>query len=363
MADNELLYGLIGLGAASVVLVLGYNAWQERKHRRTAEKAFRSEHRDVLLEGDAEEPVIPDATAEPVRERIEPAASRIPPAAPIGRAVDPELPIDARAIDCVVRIEAPAGIQGGALVGGAGGPLSQINRQIVWYGLSEETHRWLPLETDEMKTFTRFAVAMQLADRRGAIGERDYDVFVSQVQRVCDQFLAVPQIAEREETLELAQQVDQFCAALDIQVALNVVAGDHPFAGTKIRGLAEAAGLKLERDGSFHARDDDGHTMFVMSNRDAGLFSAEALKQMASSGLTLSIDVPRVIGGIHVFDRMVMFARHLADALGGRLVDDNRRELGEQSIAMIRGQVQEFQKQMDENGIPAGSPLALRLFA
>ncbi len=363
MADNELLYGLIGLGCASVVLVLCYNAWQERKHRRTAEKAFRSEHRDVLLEGDAEEPAEPAFTTEPVNERIEPAASRIAPTQPIGRMAEPELPGDARAIDCVVRIEAPAGIQGGALVSGAGGPLSQIKRPIAWYALSEETHRWLPLDANEQESYTRFAVALQLADRRGPISERDYDVFIAAIERVCEQFPAVPQIGEREETLELAQHVDQFCAAVDVQIALNIVAGNHPFAGTKIRGLAEAEGLKLEGDDCFHKRDEDGHTLFVVSNLDPGSFPADALKKMASSGLTLSIDVPSVADGVRVFDRMVVFARHLAHALGGKLVDDNRRELNEVAITTIRNEILGIQDEMKRLGIPAGSPLALRLFA
>ena len=48
--DSELQIALIGAGLAAVVLVVGYNKWQERKHRRDAERAFRSEHRDVLLE-------------------------------------------------------------------------------------------------------------------------------------------------------------------------------------------------------------------------------------------------------------------------------------------------------------------------
>ncbi|MCL2656064.1 MAG: cell division protein ZipA C-terminal FtsZ-binding domain-containing protein [Betaproteobacteria bacterium] len=371
MPDNELLYGLIGLGAAGVFLVLGYNSWQERKHRRSAEQAFRADIHDVLLEGHPEErnnetriePSVPESIEPSMPERIEPAASRIPAAAPIGRAAEPELPAEAAAIDCVVRIEAPAGIQGGALVTSAGGPLSQVNRPIHWYALSEETHRWLPLSADEPRSFTRFAVALQLADRRGAISERDYDNFVAVVQRVCDQFLAVPQIGERKKTLALAQQVDQFCAATDIQIALNVLAGGQAFVGTKIRGLAEAAGLKLERDGCFHARDDEGRTLFALSNRDPALFSVEALKQMASTGVTLTINVPRVGGGIQSFDKMVAFARHLVETLDGVLADDNRKPLGDPEIALIRSQVQDFLAQMETHGIPAGSALALRLFA
>ncbi|WP_341679001.1 cell division protein ZipA C-terminal FtsZ-binding domain-containing protein [Niveibacterium sp. SC-1] len=359
MPDNELLYGLIGLGTAAVVLVLGYNALQERKHRRAAERAFRSEHRDVLLEGDA----TPETEqAPPVTQRREPAASRVPPAAPIGRAAEPELPADAQAVDCVIRIEAPAGLIGGQIVTAAGGPLAQLNRPIRWYGFGEDTFRWQTLEPQDPASYTRVTVAMQVADRRGPISAHELEIFVSAIQRVCDQFMAVPRIAERDEILALAQNVDQFCAAVDIQIALSVVAGEQAFPGTKLRGLAQAAGLVLERDGCFHARDDQGETLFVLANRDPALFSNDALREMVSTGVTLSLDVPRVAAGGQVFDRMVTFARQLAAALHGTVVDDNRRPLSDASIGLIRNQVTQFQEQMQRQGIPAGSELAQRLF-
>ncbi len=37
--DSELQIALIGAGIAAVVLVVGYNKWQERRHRREAERA------------------------------------------------------------------------------------------------------------------------------------------------------------------------------------------------------------------------------------------------------------------------------------------------------------------------------------
>ena len=72
--DSELQIALIGAGLAAVVLVVGYNKWQERKHRRDAERAFRSDHRDVLLEpreepaaSERREPGIGGAEDEPRR--------------------------------------------------------------------------------------------------------------------------------------------------------------------------------------------------------------------------------------------------------------------------------------------------------
>ena len=46
---TELQMGLIGLGAAAVVGVLGYNKWQEYRHRKLAEAMLKPGRDDVLL--------------------------------------------------------------------------------------------------------------------------------------------------------------------------------------------------------------------------------------------------------------------------------------------------------------------------
>ena len=45
---TELQMGLIGLGAAAVVGVLGYNKWQEYRQRKLAEAMLKRGHDDVL---------------------------------------------------------------------------------------------------------------------------------------------------------------------------------------------------------------------------------------------------------------------------------------------------------------------------
>jgi hypothetical protein len=66
MPISELQLGLMGAGAAAVVVVFAYGKWQERRHRRQAEEVFGTEHRDVLLEPE-------EAEASPGEERVEPA--------------------------------------------------------------------------------------------------------------------------------------------------------------------------------------------------------------------------------------------------------------------------------------------------
>jgi hypothetical protein len=51
MAFSELQVALAGAGVAAVAMVLGYNSWQERKHRKAAERIFKGGQGDVLLGG------------------------------------------------------------------------------------------------------------------------------------------------------------------------------------------------------------------------------------------------------------------------------------------------------------------------
>jgi FtsZ-interacting cell division protein ZipA len=78
-----------------------------------------------------------------------------------------------------------------------------------------------------------------------------------------------------------------------------------------------------------------GGELFSVANLGAERFDAETLKSLATNGLTLSLDVPRVADGA-AFDRMLGTARQLAAALGGVLVDAQRAALADAMIAAIR---------------------------
>ena len=41
---------LIGIVVAVIIIVFGYNRWQERKHRRSVERAFSEDRPDILFD-------------------------------------------------------------------------------------------------------------------------------------------------------------------------------------------------------------------------------------------------------------------------------------------------------------------------
>jgi FtsZ-interacting cell division protein ZipA len=60
---------------------------------------------------------------------------------------------------------------------------------------------------------------------------------------------------------------------------------------------------------------------------------------------------------------MVRAARSLADESGGRLVDDNGKELDEHALRAIGAELEAVRTRLAAVGIEPGSELALRLFS
>ena len=359
---SELQLSLIAIGAAVVAGVFAYNKWQERKHRKLAERVFRSEHPDVLLGGkpgegepaERVEPVLRESgevrNAERSGER--PVAADEPP----NELVDP-------AIDCLVRFESAELIGGGYLWQAQGLALGKLTKSVVWAGLSERSGAWERLTAHDGGDYRRLRAALLLADRRGPLSDAELTLFFNGVQRMADEFLAVADIPPRGETLARAADLDQFCAGVDIQIGVNVVARGGAFPGTKLRGLAEAAGLCLREDGMFHALDEADCTLFTLSNLEPALFAAEGMKTLSTHGVTFTLDVPRVAGGAASFDRMVALARQMAESLDGVVVDDNRAPLADTALDVIRDKIVEIERKMAGHGIAAGGAQALRLFS
>ena len=361
MALTELQMGLIALGAAGVAGVLAYNKWQERKFRRQADKVFRTEHEDVLLapggsgaEGTRIEPTVGSAGVVPA-----PAEPEVPMPIP-----EPgELEIDQQ-VDCVAKLECAEPVLVSSLWYAQKDVLEATDQRLRWFGWDEADARWCVLDGHVVLASRHFRVALQLANRSGPVSQAEFDRFVAGVQQLADRFLAVAETPDRNQTLARASELDRFCGGTDIQIGINVVSqGADGFGGGQIRSAAEAAGLILREDGMFHAESEDGRTEFMFANLEPAVFAPDHMNLLTTKGLTFTLDVPRVRAGTRAFDRMVQIARRTAGALNGRVVDDNRQPLTDRSLELIRDKVAEFQKAMEERGIPAGGATALRLFS
>lgn len=266
-------------------------------------------------------------------------------------------------IDYVASFEAVDAAPAYQILESQRGILARVRKPVHWIGYNEHSRDWEPIIDDSTSEYRRLRVGLQLVDRRGPVNEVDLSSFQMAMQDLSDQMMAITELPQRQTALENAVQLDEFCASVDIQIGINVISQGQEFPGTKLRALAEAAGMVIDGEGRFVRHDDDGNVLYVLLNQEASGFSAESMKTMSTHGITFLLDVPRVAHGERVFNQMVELAKRFSDVLRGSLVDDNRRPLSEAALEPIRRQIAQYQSMMGAHSLPAGGPLTLRLFS
>lgn len=368
MPFSELQIALIGAGLAAVGGVWGYNVWQDRKHRQAADRIFKGGSGDALLgPGNQESGIRDPGPAD--GERREPslageaAADFVDPVAESAKPLLPEEYAD-EMVDCLLHLTAVDPIPAPAVWAIQNTWAGELGKAVHWLARNDADGAWQPVDAHDVGRYREWAVALQLVDRQGPVSDGELSRFFDGVQQLAQQTAAALELPSRGAIVMRAGKLDEFCAAVDIQFVLHVVdASGGVFAGTKLRGVAEAAGLALEGDGSYRARDSTGGELFSVGNFGAERFDADTLKSLATHGLTLTLDVPRVTDGALAFDQMLATARQLAVALGGVLVDAQRAPLADAMIDAIRARAVELQQRMNHGGIAPGSIRALRLFS
>jgi ZipA, C-terminal FtsZ-binding domain len=197
--------------------------------------------------------------------------------------------------------------------------------------------------------YARFRIGLQLTDRGGPIKESDLAAFQQGIEALAADGAAQVRWAGAHSPLTNAAELDAFCAEVDVQIGINLVASAS-FAETKFRGLAEANGFQREDDGMFRRRDDDGRVLLV-------------LRQSAPAVVSITLDVPRVPRDAAAFGLMAHCARTLAKGLDAKIVDDNQKILDDATLARIGQGIAGIQGRMEAAGLASGGALALRLFA
>ncbi len=357
---NDLQWALL---ASSVVAIAGvwlYNLWQARGHRIAAERLFARpvEVHDVLLTPDK---VDAEAHSDAdVDDGSAPNAGEKNTTAP----VEEFLPWADTISDCLVRFDVAESVSAPAIWAAQSSWCGELQKSLRWLARENAGAPWQLISHNDTGRYEQWLAALQLADRNGAVTDREIMVFFDGLQQLAEHLSIAVTLPGRSETLMRAKALDDFCAGVDIQFSLQLVDGQGGlFVGTKLRGVCEAAGLVLQDDGGFHAKNAKGVTEYVLTNTASERFTTDNLRSLATNGVTLTLDVPRVADGVQAFNRMVGTARQLERGLGARLVDARRVELNDEIILSIRDKTAELQKLMHAAGMPSGSALAMKLFS
>jgi ZipA, C-terminal FtsZ-binding domain len=389
---TDLQITLFGAGGVFIVAVFSYNKWQEYKAKKSVERAFSTDHDDVLMrEGEA--PVAAPAAA-PVEAvvrqeprfdaapavKTEPSFSAPPAPAPVHvhggssletSAVAPAAPVAVAPqeevstaseqatslvdplIDCLLPLSLEAPVRGEKIL-----PVLQTlrlvgNKPVHFIGLHVNGD-WEAIVHGGV--YTKMQGGVQLASRTTALNELEYSELVTRLRGVADEIGAEPEVPDMMEVMAEARNLHRFVTGHDAQLGVNLHTNGAPWAISTLLFALEKQGFDVRPDGRFVMPDGEGGHLFSLSTN-------VTLAEETTPRLTLLLDVPCVAPARDGFGAMVACARSLVGRLDATIVDDYNQALSDAALAEIAGQVQEFYQEMDAADIPAGSTRALRLFS
>ena len=203
---------------------------------------------------------------------------------------------------------------------------------------------------------------IQVVDPRGPATTVELQAFLANAHRAAGNVGGLATAPDPAATATQAGVLHAFCNSVDVAIGLNVAATSGGFAGTKLRGLIEAAGFRALPDHTYVLADDAGNALCSLTDGGGGGLDPQALRSQAVRAISLLLDVPRTPGTLAQFERMATQARQFAHALSGSLVDDSGRVLDEASIGRIRAQLASMLKAMRAHGIEPGDAIARRIF-
>lgn len=357
---SDLQLGLLAAGGVFIALVLAYNIWQERRARRGAEKAFGPRAADALMQSAQErrEPTIgmpPSDIVEAAEQ--EPRASPIVPPEELEAPGGPAAEVSSR-IDTVAVILSDDPVMSEQLE-----PLLDALQShttpVHIEGIVDE--QWHPVESSPRRSWRELRVGLQLASRSGPLAEDEIERFNAAIADFAAGVGAVSQREAPPAAAARARELDRFCAEADLEIAVNVVGQfGATFAAGRVKALALDNGLSETGSGELVRYDAEGMPAFAIRRFDD---PAAKPSHAYFTGLTFALDLPQVRDPGEALDEMVRVASEFAHALGGQLVDDNRQPLSEAGLASIRRTLEHVVQEMQARGVPAGSPLARRLFS
>ncbi len=366
---SELQISLIVLGIIVIVVVIAFNWWQDRRVKRKMqdnlpvvdddpllsdgqpgearkEPGFGLGHLGLVDSSDDSEPTFDQSEGEGEGEGgdTEPLQTGKP-------IEEPDL-----VAEVVIEIHLPSPLSGSALLP-ALKALRSFGRRPVRVFLQVTDGR-LVTAIGEERLYLAIHLAVQIANRSGAITAIEWSQVWGNAQSLAEQLDATLDGPEQNDVLEQAAHLDSTCATLDTQVGLTLLLPTQR-AVSDVTGSAKAMGF-IEQSGQLAWIGNHGLECFTLTLGDT-----EPLDDSVAGvdRLTLLLDVPRSPPSQDSFGYMLEMALELARRLGAEVVDDQGKPLAPGADAAIDEQLQTLYAQLEAAGLAAGSDRARRVFA
>jgi len=207
--------------------------------------------------------------------------------------------------------------------------------------------RWVPLQSGAMVGCLRCSVL--LANRQGPLNAVELSDFAAAMESLAGQVGARFVPPDLNQVLRQARDLDGLAARLDTQVDLGVEAS-APVTPPKLAAVARKLELFERGGGRYACLAEGGELLYTL------------MPGGTDDMLTFVLDVPRTAQAHDPWRSMVACASSCAQLVGGRVVDSAGRGMSVGMIDSVGVQIGRRYQELENAGLRAGSPVALRVF-
>jgi len=320
---SNLQIGLIILGLVLVLVVMGFNWWQDWRIRAQMHRHFPESGDDVLLGGEAaaerHEPVLGGASEEPAE-------------------------IDARC-EAVIDMVFVQPVDAHALTEALQPLLQTAAKPVRVFAVRDEDQACLSMQ-----------LAVLLTNRSGALSAIDWSRIWTQVQSLAAQFDCVVDGPEQDQVVQAAAQLDALCAELDATVNLQLpLAQAQPVADLQRQALTLGFVMRAQQCVWV---DENDHVRFTLVCHGATWDA-----HVSVGRLDLILDVPNTPADSQAFSRMAGVGRELAAQVQADVCDDQGRPLSAEAQPLVDEQLAQLYQRLEAAGFVPGDARCARLFA
>ena len=245
----------------------------------------------------------------------------------------------------------------------------KFHRKVHIYGLNQLTDMWRDIEFElPSAQFVELGVSIQLADREGAMSQKELHDFQQMVLEFTNEYDAPFEFSMNiDDALKQALALDQIGRRYDSMAVLNVVPkAKSGFRMADIESCARDLMMSTDKNGIFmktQGRKNNITVLYRLACTDgSGQFGITNSSNTTVHDLVVYMNVPATQDPEMVFQEMVKDANSLATWLDGKVVDRQGRAMSQRSYSVLMQQVSDIAFSMQQDGFTPGDDVAKKLF-
>lgn len=245
----------------------------------------------------------------------------------------------------------------------------KFHRKVHIYGLNQLTDLWRDIEYElPSARFVELGVAIQLADRDGAMSKKELHDFQQMALDFSDKFDSPFEFSmDIDEALAQAQILDQIGRRYDSMAVLNVVPrAKVGFRMADLESCARDLMMSTDKNGIFVKTKGQKQNLSVLyrlaCTDGSGHFGISTGAMTPVHDLVIYMNVPAIAQPDKVFQDMVKDANNLATWLDGKVVDRNGRIMTQRLYSVLMQQISDIVYSMQQDGLTPGDMVSKKLF-